>query len=231
MADNTTLPVGAGGDQIRDIDRAGVKTQVVTLDFGGAAGPEALITLINGLPVQPQTGATWAVTGPLTDTQLRAAAVPVSGSVAVNVIAGFALDATVAKDATLATIDTDIKANQPRTVNLITGFALEAGHLATLDANTPTLGQKAMAGSRPVTLASDQPAVPVSAASLPLPAGAALETGGNLAALLALASQQAQLIETGKLQLAVLKAIQFQLMHISGVTIDPIEFINETTLN
>lgn len=35
MADNSTLP--ATGESIRDIDRAGVKTQVVALDGGGAA--------------------------------------------------------------------------------------------------------------------------------------------------------------------------------------------------
>jgi hypothetical protein len=44
-----------------------------------------------------------------------------------------------------------------------------------------TFGQAAMASSLPVVLASDQPAIPVSAASLPLPSNAASETGGNLA--------------------------------------------------
>ncbi len=38
---------------------------------------------------------------------------------------------------------------------------------------TELIGQKAMATSIPVALASDQPAIPVSAASLPLPSGAA----------------------------------------------------------
>ena len=50
MADNTTLPTGSGGDAIRDIDRAGVKTQVVILDIGGQAGPESLATSANPLP-------------------------------------------------------------------------------------------------------------------------------------------------------------------------------------
>lgn len=39
-----------------------------------------------------------------------------------------------------------------------------------------TLGQKAMASSLPVTLASDQSALPITAASLPLPTGAATAT-------------------------------------------------------
>ena len=51
MTDNTTLPAGSGGDQIRDIDRSGVKTQVVMLDSGGQAGPEALATLASPYPV------------------------------------------------------------------------------------------------------------------------------------------------------------------------------------
>lgn len=41
MADNTTLNPGTGGDLSRAIDKGGVKTQVVTLDLGGA-GAESL---------------------------------------------------------------------------------------------------------------------------------------------------------------------------------------------
>ncbi|MGH6846760.1 MAG: hypothetical protein ACREC0_04760 [Methylocella sp.] len=60
--------------------------------------------------------------------------------------------------------------------------------LAAIDAGIPTaLGQTTMTASMPVVIASNQSAVPVSAASLPLPAGAALETG-NLASLLAAAT-------------------------------------------
>jgi len=43
MADNTILNPGAGGDTIRDVDKGGLKTQVVMLDIGGA-GAEALFT-------------------------------------------------------------------------------------------------------------------------------------------------------------------------------------------
>ena len=43
MADNTILPAGAGGDSVRDIDKAGIKTQVMVLDLGGA-GAESLLT-------------------------------------------------------------------------------------------------------------------------------------------------------------------------------------------
>jgi hypothetical protein len=54
MADNTLLNTGTGGDTVRDIDRlgAGVKTQVVQLDFGGGSGnAEQLATSTNPLPV------------------------------------------------------------------------------------------------------------------------------------------------------------------------------------
>lgn len=45
--------------------------------------------------------------------------------------------------------------------------------LTSIDGKLATLGQKAMAGSTPVVIASDQSTVPVSIVSLPLPTGAA----------------------------------------------------------
>jgi len=54
--------------------------------------------------------------------------------------------------------------------------------LSTLNGKFGTLGQKAMSGSAPVVIASDQSAIPVTVASLPLPSGAAtsaLQTTGN----------------------------------------------------
>lgn len=71
MSDNTILNPGASGDTIRDIDKGlGIKTQVVALDLGGS-GAESLLNAGNPMPV----------TGPLTNTQLRASAVPISGAV------------------------------------------------------------------------------------------------------------------------------------------------------
>lgn len=65
MADNTTLNVGASGDVIRDIDRSGVKTQVVQLDAGGSSA-ESLVSAANPMPAYPppftQTG-TFTATG------------------------------------------------------------------------------------------------------------------------------------------------------------------------
>ncbi len=51
--DNTTLPVGSGGDTIRTVDRTAAKTQVVQLDWGGdtGAGNEQLGTQTNAYPM------------------------------------------------------------------------------------------------------------------------------------------------------------------------------------
>jgi len=70
MGDNTTLNAGSGGDVIATDDISGVKHQLVKLEFG-LADSATLVSSSNPLPV----------TGPLTDTQLRATAVPVSGTV------------------------------------------------------------------------------------------------------------------------------------------------------
>jgi hypothetical protein len=57
MANNTTLNTGAGGDVIRDVDRTGVKTQVVGIDIGIGSGTESLMTTSNGMPVVLLAGA------------------------------------------------------------------------------------------------------------------------------------------------------------------------------
>lgn len=49
-----------------------------------------------------------------------------------------------------------------------------------INAKLGSLGQKAMAGSAPVVIASDQSAIPVSAASLPLPSGAATSANQSI---------------------------------------------------
>lgn len=66
----------------------------------------------------------------------------------------------------------------------IVGLTLGAGNtlpisssvLNTINGKIPSQGQAVMAGSTPVTIASDQSTLPVSAASLPLPTGAATES-------------------------------------------------------
>lgn len=85
MADNFTLNNTnvAGGPTYRDLDRAGVRTQVVQLDLGGAA---AEVLAAGSVPVSGAVSvanfpATQAVSGPVTDAQLRATALPISGTV------------------------------------------------------------------------------------------------------------------------------------------------------
>lgn len=87
-----------------------------------------------------------SVTGPLTDVQLRATPVPVSGTVAVS-----NFPATQAVSA----------ASLP----LPTGAATETT-LAAINTKTPLLGQATMANSTPVTLASNQSAIPISQTSV-----------------------------------------------------------------
>jgi hypothetical protein len=58
MTDNSTLP--ATNDKIRDIDKGGVKTQVLVIDKGGA-GAESLVADGNGLPVSLPVDADGAV--------------------------------------------------------------------------------------------------------------------------------------------------------------------------
>lgn len=61
-------------------------------------------------------------------------------------------------------------------MGLTPGLITEENSLAEIDAGIPdTLGQKNMAGSTSVVIASDQSTVPVSLASVPLPTGAATE--------------------------------------------------------
>lgn len=55
----------------------------------------------------------------------------------------------------------------------LVGGRVDANTGAWLGSTAPTVGQKAMASSVPVVVASDQSAVPISAASLPLPTNAA----------------------------------------------------------
>ena len=76
MADNTTLNSGTGGDVIRDIDRAGVKTQVTALDIGGAAS-ELLWSATNPAPV---TVGNFPATQPISGTVSVSGTVPVSGT-------------------------------------------------------------------------------------------------------------------------------------------------------
>lgn len=110
MASNTTLNPGAGGDVIATDEIGGVKYEVVKVAFG-AAGAVTFVDAANGLPVivtgsalptgaatsalqttgnaslaaiDAKLGAPLTVNLGLTDAQLRAAPVPISGTVTAN---------------------------------------------------------------------------------------------------------------------------------------------------
>lgn len=78
----------------------------------------------------------------------------------------------------------------------LVGGRLDANLGAWLGSTAPTVGQKAMASSLPVTFASDQSTLPVSVASLPLPIGAATEA--TLATRLAEATFTARINTLGQ---------------------------------
>ena len=216
MVDNTTLPIPPGatnGDIVRDIDRAGVKTQVVQLDIGGAAA-ESLVT--GTLPVsgnitvanaslavtgtffqatQPVSiAASVAVTGPLTDAQLRAAVVPVSltsttvttlpALVAGSAIVGkVGIDQTTPGTTNLVSIGTNgtvaINAALPIGANIIGALsANQSVNKAQINGVTPLMGNGVTGtGSQRVTIASDNTAFAVNATGPALTKGTQGATG------------------------------------------------------
>lgn len=148
MADNSVLstPIGSG-DTIRDIDKGGVKTQVVTLDLGGA-GVESLVA--GSIPVTASTlplptGASTAAKQDTGNTSLSSidgkltSGVSVSGTVNANLNAGSNLIGKVGIDQTT-----------PGTTNAVSvtnSFALEASRLTGLDKEQvydPNFAQSAM---------------------------------------------------------------------------------------
>lgn len=159
MADNVTITQGSGTDIGAD-EISGVKYQRIKLIHGADGTNDGDVSSANPLPVDLGSNNDVTVTGTvdlgatdnavldtiatntgnaLTDTQLRATAVPVSGTVTAN--AGTNLNTSA--------------------------LALESGgNLASIKTNTdkiPTIGQTTMAGSTPVVLASDQSSIPVNA--------------------------------------------------------------------
>jgi hypothetical protein len=184
MADNATANPGAGGPVFRVLDDGTAGWQAVVLSYATTVSPGANVlqpvTPSFGMPVAQQGAWTFtltgtaAVTGPLTDAQLRAAAVPVSGPLtdaqlraAAVPVSGPLTDTELRAAAVPVSgplTDTQLRAAAvPVSVSglpLPTGAATEAT-LSTLNGKTPALGQAAMAASQPVAIASDQAPVPV----------------------------------------------------------------------
>lgn len=147
----------------------------------GAATDAQLVSLNNKIPAnitvsgsrllvdnsgvtQPVSGSvsisgSVAVTGPLTDAQLRATAVPVSA-------ASLPLPTGAATESTLSSLNSKVTACDTGSVT-IASSALPSGAatettLAALNTKMPSQGQALMVASVPVVIASNQTAIPVS---------------------------------------------------------------------
>lgn len=195
MADNTILPVPTGatnGDTVRDIDRSGVKTQVVQLDIGGAAA-ESLVT--GTMPVSGSItvanaslaviGTFWQATQPVS-----LASTSITGTVAAtqsgtwNVGSITTLPALVAGSAVIGKVSID--QTTPGTTNLVsigtngtvainaaipTGANVIGALTANQSVNNTQINGVALlagngitgTGSQRVTIASDNTAFPVNA--------------------------------------------------------------------
>lgn len=154
MADNTELLPGGGGDKIRDIDRAGagVKTQIVQLDIGGPAGnAESLVTgsmPISAAALPLPAGAATAAKQPA----LGTAGTPSADVISIQGEPGMTpvkVDGSAVTQPVSGTVTTTPPTNASTNIAQVGGAALSEG-------------QKAMAASVPVVIASDQSAVPIS---------------------------------------------------------------------
>lgn len=126
--------VGTPANPVRT-DPTGSTTQPVsgTVTANAGTGP---------FPIS-DNGGSITVDGPLTDTQLRASAVPVTGALTDTQLRASAVPVSMAS------------------APLPTGAATETT-LAAISTKTPALGQATMANSSPVAIASNQSAIPVS---------------------------------------------------------------------
>jgi hypothetical protein len=145
MADNTQLNTGTGGDVVRDKDRAGVKTQVVGLDIN-PAGSEVLGTgdATNGLDV---------------DVTRVQGTVTVSGAVTLS--AAIPAGTNNIGDVDVLTTPTGAADNGvlPAVVDVVGGY--DGSNVQVVKTDVNGIVQTAVNGT-----------AAVSAASLPLPAGA-----------------------------------------------------------
>lgn len=193
MTDNVAIP----GAVIRTVSNGTNQTQVVKLDIGGEAG-ESLVTPANPIPVSIVSGGGFALSDTvLTDDSGAQFLMRDNGS-------GFSY-ATLSGNA--YTPSTNIRSSQ--TVGGATATNQTAGNtsltaiataqgaggtgIAEPTGGTGLLGwlsgiYQKLASSIAVTGTFWQATQPVSAASLPLPTGAAVESGGNLASLVTLHS-------------------------------------------
>lgn len=167
-----------GGFRVVDDGRTSVAnyiwdtgTLAWVVETASGSGPSSNVNIISSVAI--------AVTGPLTDAQLRASAVPVSGTFfqATQPVSGTFFQATQPVSLASTTITGSVAVTGPLTdvqlrasavpvsaasLPLPTGASTETT-LAAINTKTPALGQALMAASEPVVIASNQSAIPVNA--------------------------------------------------------------------
>jgi len=149
---NVTTTAGGGGGGGGDASAANQTTQI-----GIATTSDASLSSIDGKLVNGND---------IGDVTINNA----SGASAVNIQDG---GNSITVDGSVSVASSALPTGAATSVLQTTGNA----SLVSIDGKTPALGAATVAGSSPVTMASDQPAIPVSAASLPLPTGAATFAG------------------------------------------------------
>lgn len=159
MADNTTLNPGVGGDVIATDDIAGVKYQRIKIGFG-EEGTYLDVSDTDPLPVLgPLTdaelrAAAIAVTGGLTDTELRAAPLVVTDATAAELLDGLQTLLLRLLNATNSPRGYDVGLARNRVSALV-----ESGTITTVSTvtNVGTVGnQNTMGGTQAQLLANGQ---------------------------------------------------------------------------
>lgn len=215
-------------------------------------------TITNVVHVDDNAGSI-TVDGPLTDAQLRAAPVPVSGTVAVTGVATAANQVTeiaslanldVALSTRLKPADTLTGVTTVGTVTTITNVVHVDDNAGSLTVDGPLTDVQLRATPVPVSgtvavtgvaTAANQATeiaslasidtkltapLSVSLSSVPLPTGAALESGGNLATMTALLLRMEELIHLTRRHLAMTTGLYTHLVSISSTGISADEILS-----
>jgi len=156
MADNTTLNPGVGGDVIATDDIAGVKYQRIKIGFG-EEGTYLDVSDTDPLPVLgPLTNAELraaaiAVTGGLTDTELRAAPLVVTDATAAELLDGLQTLLIRLLNATNSPRGYDVALGRNRMTTLV-----ESGTITTVGTVSNVANQTLMGGQQAQLLTNGQ---------------------------------------------------------------------------
>ena len=149
-----TVAIDAGS--LAALETISVANFPATQPISGNVGVLGAVEITNdsGNPIPISGAVSTGLSQPLTDTQLRASAVPVSA-------AALPLPSGAATDATLAALNTDLGDQADAAAGSDAGSFSLISLYKRLLGKTPALGQATMANSSPVAIASDQAAIPV----------------------------------------------------------------------